>query len=82
MNRWHKPVALSRFNTEMVPDVPGVYDRPPSEEGATLLSRIGVTPSGELRIAAATVATFCFFEGLMALKGFCRRRRRRGGAAS
>ena len=35
-------------------DVPGVYDRPPSEKGATLLTRIGVGPDGQLRIAAAT----------------------------
>ena len=35
-------------------DVAGVYDRPPTEEGASLLPRIGVEADGTLRVAAAT----------------------------
>ena len=34
--------------------VPGVYDRPPSEAGATLLTRISVQRDGELALATAT----------------------------
>ena len=35
-------------------DVAGVYDRPPSEEGATLLERIAVARDGTLRVTART----------------------------
>ncbi|MBO6765849.1 hypothetical protein [Maricaulis sp.] len=51
MKRWHKPVALSRFNTEMVPDVPGVYVLLCDERDISSVLKIG--PARSLRRAFA-----------------------------
>ncbi|XP_068674230.1 uncharacterized protein [Montipora foliosa] len=37
-------------------DVDGIYDKPPSNEGATLLRRVSVKPNGKLTIAIETSA--------------------------
>ena len=49
MRRWHKPVALSRWNADAVPDTPGVYVLLRDERDISSVLKIG--PARSLRRA-------------------------------
>ncbi|MED5547906.1 MAG: hypothetical protein VX529_00995 [Pseudomonadota bacterium] len=71
MRRWHKPVALSRWNADHVPDTPGVYVLLRDERDISSVLKIGparslkraflreLEPTGERQPAIPTAMMFC-----------------------
>lgn len=71
MRRWHKPVALSRWNVETVPDTPGVYVLLSDERDISSVLKIGparslqrafareLEPAQERQPAIPTAMMFC-----------------------
>lgn len=71
MRRWHKPLALSRWNTDVVPDTSGVYVLLRDERDISSVLKIGparslrrafvreLEPTGERVPAMPTAMMFC-----------------------